>query len=759
MQRVCLILLSVLLCIGNSDAAVRTQNAVTRQQQTAIRQNSAPSARSAVARSATVQPRTSARKSGNKTVVSRAAMPNAKAVSRAATRTTGNKSRAAVSRATTLTANTKTFGDGYNSCRDAYFSCMDQFCANQNENYRRCVCSSRLKEIQSAETKLSQTANSLKDFQSLNIDVVSKTADEVKAMTKASEGESAIKKDTAKSSQTLNNISDILTSSKQKTSTSGTNNDIKSIWSTTDLIGGTDIANLTGESLYNAVHAQCVEIVADSCSSTNLNMVASAYGMYIENDCAVLATNMNNKNIAANASIRDTRHLLQDARLENYNAHNSLSLNDCIAKVRSDITANTACGENYVHCLDATGKYLNITTGEPIYSSDFYQLQNQISLSGDVLKNDKNTLFVNLLNNKRPFAKSTLELCTDNSDEIWDEFLRQSIVEIYQHQQEKIQTVESECLQAVNDCYSKQNNSLKKFSDNSEDISLGQILELSEEMCAEKLTTCSNLYGGGSEGLSLLVSTMASITDASIAQTCPELLDKYVKNICAVESFDSVHTYPYKCRVYAPGESRYAQKEICNSAQINPFAKTNVTNTQTVDVSRAIAYRCPNKSKRYTSCAPTYFLADANGNYCNTRNCATQCAACPEGSVCSGGKSGPQINPQAQILNECGLYYVGSLYQQLVIFALQNCTRPSYDKNVLPESILADVDNAMKDVRYKLIKTLSDECDRLGGIWVDIPWTDDNPADGYHDTTGATLFEPFYNETGTNKLWGYCTSK
>ena len=327
----------------------------------------------------------------------------------------------------------------------------------------------------------------MKDFQDINIDAISKTSAEVKAMGNASEGESAMKKDKSSSATALKNISGVLNDTKQKSLQEPISTNNKAIWGTTDLIGGSDIADLTGESLYNAVHTQCAEIVQASCSASDLKMVSSAYGVYIENDCALLETALTNKKNTTNSSIRSTRHQMQEARLENYNAHNSLSLNDCIAKVREDLTQETACGKDYVHCLDVTGKYLNITTGEPIYSKEFYQLENQISLSGDVLKNSTNSLVLSVLNDKKAFAQKSLDLCTDNSADVWEEFLRQAIVEISQGQLKRIQNVKSECLKVVNDCYLKQKDQIKGFSDNSSEISLGTTLELSEEMCKEKL--------------------------------------------------------------------------------------------------------------------------------------------------------------------------------------------------------------------------------------------------------------------------------
>ena len=776
MRKIYLVFLSALMCICTADAAVRTQKTISRgtAPATSSRQSenvkTSSAARTTITRKTqtnssaknnTDQKRTTSRSAAKKTIVARQSVqPRANAA-----RATLAPRR--VARAGSVNITTKSFDDNYNACRESYFTCMDQFCATQNDTYRRCVCSSRLTEIQNKEKLLSQTADNLQDFHDLNIDAISKTSNEVKSMLTASDGETGIKKDTSNASKTLSNISDVLNKSKKKSlATNGTLDiagNIKSIWATTDLISGSDIANLTGESLYNAVHAQCADIVSQNCRESDLKTIVSAYGMYIENDCSLLASGIDTKMTAANAAIRTTRHNMQDARLENYNTHNSLSVNECITHVRQDMTADSACGKGYVHCLDFSGKYLNSVTGEPIYSADFYQLANQLSISGDVLKNGNNASFVTTLDKKRVFAEQSLNLCSDDADAVWDEFLRQTIVEVYQAQQQRVQNVKTECLQVVNTCYLKQSSDLNEFSDNSSLITLGHTLELSESLCADKLTTCSNLYGGGPEGLSALISTMTGITDQTIAQSCPELLKTFAQNICAVSTNDSGHSYPYGCRTYAPGESMYATQELCNTTLVNPFSRSEILLTKIEDSYNDL-YACKNAVKRYTSCEFNYYLYNPNTldpqtGLCSNTGCfdistAIECHACPAGYICSGNKASPKAIDQT-LYQSCGVYYIGSLYQQLVRYAIQNCTRPSNESYVLPESILADVDTVMKSVQSALKSELSVECSIYDGTWVDIPWQDED-SDGQHDLTGDSLLQEFYSATGTNKLWGYC---
>ncbi|MDR1361115.1 MAG: hypothetical protein LBJ18_02280 [Rickettsiales bacterium] len=498
------------------------------------------------------------------------------ATARAALPATGNRQPATISRAaTTGIAN---LSGGYNACRDAYFTCMDQFCAARDESYRRCVCSSRLEEIKKKERALAQTKEQLQDFKDLNINAIDKTGKEVKAMLSASEGESAVKKDTSASQAQLSGISAVLSSTKSKAlSTAGQLDiagDINQIWSTIDLAAGADILTLSGEKLYNTVHAQCVEFAGESCDSkSTLTMAVSAYGMYIENDCSTLSNALAKQATAAGSSIRQTTREMNVARLENYDAHNSASINSCIARVRTDITSPMACGPDYVHCLDITGQYLNAASGEPIYSPNFYQLETLTSLSGDVLQNQTNRMLVAELERKKEFAKTGLDTCRDLEKDVWNEFMRQAIAEIYQGQQSRIRQVKDECVEIVNVCYDTQSKQLKDFSNVKEQQLLGSRLELSEQMCRDKLEACSNLYGGGTNGMNELLEMTGHTTEQKIAQNCKATLEEYVRDICASPSSDTTHAYPYSCRTRVPGSW---------------FCQSNPTDTSCADQSNSL---------------------------------------------------------------------------------------------------------------------------------------------------------------------------
>ncbi|MBR5354821.1 MAG: hypothetical protein IK122_01700, partial [Alphaproteobacteria bacterium] len=268
---------------------------------------------------------------------------------------------------------------------------------------------------------------------------------------------------------------------------------------------------------------------------------------------------------------------------------------------------------------------------------------------------------------------------------------------------------------------------------------------------------------GGDTGLNILVATMTSITDTTIEQSCTDLLNTFVKNLCAPPINDSSHSYPYGCRAYAPGEARYARVSKCNSTLVNPFSKTNILIQSTYQQTSAQDYlgQCKDYTKIYTSCKYGYYLyaKDSTNPLCYDATHATECRICPGTHICQGGTDTP-TPIQSNLSNDCGEYYIGSLYQQLVRYALQNCRRPSKNadtkENYTPsDSLLADVDGVMNSVRASLVNELSKECTNQSGTWIDIQWTDKN-GDGKHDANGDILLNNFYLLTGANALWGYC---
>lgn len=574
--------------ISSSRSAVRRPSAVASR--SAVKSVSTPSARSAARATIVANTRptaTSVRAASNNVV--RAAVSHTGASNARSAISGLTASRAASARATAVFSDVSKIGGGYASCRDSYATCMDQFCANANDTYRRCYCSTRFTEFRDTEDALDEAKVLLQKFEDNNLNAVDKTAAEVTAMYTATVGEAAIKNDTSGAQSILNEIGDLLSGKKKATTTSNTtslgimsldfSSDIGDVWG--DNSGSSifssgssavDMTSLEGQELYEAAHKQCMSVIGDSCeSSAVLNMSKSAYGIMITQDCNAYEKSVNAKREAVESTVRQAEKYLREARLEEYRAHNSQDVNECIAKVKSAIIADTACGENYKRCLDYSGAYVNQTTGEAIYSPRLFELNNLISLAGangdmDVL--GQNAKFNQFLDDKRKFAATALDTCRDLADVVWTEFKRSALIEIAQAQDELIEDVKSSCVSTMTECYDTQSSALKDF-DNTTAQAAGAISAYAAKaMCQDKVTACAALYGNnttckfdgngallsdaGACGLTELLNYVDVVDNVRVAEGCADAIEGYVEELCTPTSGNK--KFPWDCRLMDMGD-------------------------------------------------------------------------------------------------------------------------------------------------------------------------------------------------------------
>lgn len=531
--------------------------------------------------------------------VGRSATNNSAAMRAAVTKLGKNISRAAKSRATAVFNDVSKIGGGYAACRDSYATCMDQFCANANDTYRRCYCSNRFVNFRKTADSLDQALTMLADFQNTNLDAVDKTAAEVNAMYSASEGEAAIKRDTSASQKMLDDISEILSGKKTyKSSSSSVASsqistgvlDISGLFSfansdgdafsgtgtafdsnTGSLFGSssyTNMSDMEGDDLYNAAHRQCYAIAKNECGGdAAFNLARSAYSILITQDCNIYEKNINAKKESVQNTIRTAEKYLREARLEEYRAHNSADVNACLSRVESAMRQTTACGENYEKCLDYTGLYINMTNGEPVYSKALFDLNNLIKLngSGDVLSANKD--FDDFLESRKMFVTSALDTCRNIADTVWMEFKRTALIQIAQAQDAKIQSVKDSCVQTIADCYNKQTGDLEVLGGEAIAKRTGAISAIAaHDMCRDSVLACAALYGdvngciyddttkkitqnpnsgGGKCGLTSLLEYVNTVDSVRVAQGCEIGLREYAKELCSNDDAD----YPWGCRL------------------------------------------------------------------------------------------------------------------------------------------------------------------------------------------------------------------
>ena len=522
-------------------------------------------------------------------------------------KTLTNVSRAGVARATAVFSDTSKIGGGYSGCRDSYATCMDQFCAIANDTYRRCYCSDRFTEFRDTSDRLDSALQMLADFQSTNLEMVDKTAAEVNAMYAATAGEKAVKKDSSASQKLLDNIDNLL-SGKTSVKSQGLNSlgildfngfgNLGDIWSNTgfsifDTNNDTNMADLEGKALYDSAANQCEAISREVCGSDAMfNLARSAYSIMISQDCNIYEKSINAKKASVEETIRTAEKYLRDARLEEYRAHNSADVNECLAKVESAIRQPAVCGEDYEKCMDYTGKYINSSTGEPIYSTALFELPKLIKLDGSADVLGANPSFEKWLENKKQFATSTLDTCRDVADTVWYEFKRSALIQIAQAQDEKIQQVKDSCVTTIKECYDTQEQALKDLNTTKLRSTNAIATTVARGMCYERVMACAALYGdadgcrydnttrkltvadGKKCGLQSLLTFVDTVDSVKVAEGCETALKKYAHELCDPKIGDDEDiVYPMGCVNVSKAQLRAAmelrRKTFCANDLVN----------------------------------------------------------------------------------------------------------------------------------------------------------------------------------------------
>lgn len=471
-------------------------------------------------RTQTVNSRQSVRVTPKKQTVSRNATTKANIVTNAArtltsrtakqTATTARSGTNVVARATTTETRT---GAAYESCKTAYFECMDQFCQLKSDDYRRCSCSDRVTSLQSARDKLTQAGEQLTTFNE-NLDIVSKTAAQAAAMNTASEGELALTKDKSASKALLTAIMNSIRGDDTKVEHSSLS-DLNSIdlsfdsansFGTADV--GQTIAAYNGQALYSAVYPQCRTAVKANCNDASLQRAVNAYLMAIEQDCNTVQTAITNKQKETHAAIRESSSMLDMARAENHKSHNADDIATCLTNVENAILSEEVCGANYHKCLD-NGEYIDVTTGAPISGVvDFYKLGTMLTFASGrnnkdqkLAQNINNQVFVsNFEKRVKQFAEPALDRCQDDADTVWQEYLNKALLDIYYAQQSKVAEIKQGCFDFVSACYMNgseaMTNAMQELAAAYTTVLKPDTNVINKSLCDNYIASCNNMFDG-----------------------------------------------------------------------------------------------------------------------------------------------------------------------------------------------------------------------------------------------------------------------
>ena len=490
---------------NKNNSSTQTRTATTAKRTTSPRTTiltphttkNTPRGETAIARTATKT--SNARSAINQTPVSRTG---------ASRNMTPIISRTSTNNTSTL-SNTRT-GAEYEQCKNTYFSCMDQFCTLKNDDYRRCSCNDRVFELDKVRDVLEDAGQQLTTFTE-NLTVVGMTAEQATAMRTESEGEAALTDDNSASKALLQAIMNSIRG--EDSTVGGKYSDLNSItiaFDTVNAFGMTDIgqaiAAYNGNALYNAVYPQCRQAVRADCNDASLQRAITAYLMAIEQDCNTVQTAIEETQKQMKSAVREGSAMLDLARIENRQKHNSSDITTCINEVEQAILSEQVCGANYHKCLD-NGEFIDISTGKPIAGvEDFYKLQQLLTFSDGIeaadqrlSKNSSNRKFVhNFETRVKKFAEPALNKCVENADFVWSEYLDKAMLAIYYAQQSKVEEIKQGCFDYVSACYMNGDTAITaamaELTDASNVVLQPDKVALNAQMCTDYVNSCNNMF-------------------------------------------------------------------------------------------------------------------------------------------------------------------------------------------------------------------------------------------------------------------------
>ena len=651
MKKILHIIAVFIVCIGVANAAVRDENATNRTDSTL--QNA-----SRVASSRAVTGRTNTSVSGRTAttpVVSRTAQSNNNISS--PTRTNANTSRVTARSAQTITrtttparaatnrpvttndsartaaAPTKTVsraatidtvsdvitstrtGAEYEQCKSAYFTCMDQFCQLKNDDYRRCSCSNRVFELAEIRETMQDASDQLTVFTE-NLDVVGMTAAQATAMKTASEGENALTSDTSASKQLLQAIMNSIRG--DDASVGGKYSGLNSItlaFDTANAFGTADsgqiIASYNGRNLYDAVYPQCRAAVRADCTDAQLQRAITAYLMAVEQDCNTVQTAIENRQKEIKSAIRESSAMLDLARVENRQAHNSDDMAACLTNVENAILSEEVCGAGYHKCLD-NGEFIDVSTGAPIAGvENFYELGNLLKFADGVDAADQklskvtsNRPFVNnFVNRVKKFAEPALDKCVEIADDVWAEYLDKAMLDIYYAQQSKVAEIKQGCFDFVSACYMNGDTSLTaamaELTGDDAVILQPDKVTLNTEMCTDYIDSCNMMFYEQTDGENIITDYINNRQDTDTLTACRAVVK---------QCFDKFGGTNYE-NFYYPYSGLFR-----TGAALDWFTLYEYTNDGIPDKAKPVS-KCAQQLKNISSCSSPEMMEAAFGGF------------------------------------------------------------------------------------------------------------------------------------------------
>ena len=350
----------------------------------------------------------------------------------------------------------------YRTCRNVFFQCMDELCANKNAQLRRCACSNRVHEFDQVKKDLDKIADRMLDFNERLL-TVAMDKEDAEVIKKATEGELAYH-GTPDRTQSQKILDDIMRKLKTSTEDEDTKRSLAAInlamdyedaFDSIDSMMGASMATKEGDVLFRAALPTCREMAEEICDKAEVKTITSAYQMAIEQDCNTIAKTYTGLQDQARGRVFEAGALLDISRLNNYQGRNADDVLECKRKMMDMLFDPVVCGDNLGKCLDWSGRYINPGTGEAILSEDLWRLSEMINRPTDGstwTRTPGNERFVSFLNAKRKYLEPAMEACEKVEKQAWDAFVEDALPQIRLAQGKKLEEMRLACTGITTKC-------------------------------------------------------------------------------------------------------------------------------------------------------------------------------------------------------------------------------------------------------------------------------------------------------------------
>jgi hypothetical protein len=409
------------------------------------------------------------------------------------------RSAAAPATAASITA----MGAGYRACRETFFNCMDELCANKDAQLRRCACSSRVREFDDTRRRLDDFTGQMQDF-NVNMLTIAMDREDAEAIVRATEGEQAFHRtqDRSESQRILDEIMGRLRSTNEEESLTrglaaiNLSMDVTDAFDSVNMMFGSNIPALEGEALYRAALPICREMAAEVCAPEDIQTVISAYQMAIEQDCNAVHNTLAGLTDRARERVFESGALLDMARLQNFQTRNADDILTCRRKMMEMLSDAAVCGRNLDKCLDWSGRYVDPLTGDPILTENLYRLGEMITrpTGGQTwARTPGNDRFVTFLNSKRRFIEPAMRQCEQIADQAWNAFMEDALAQIRIQQGRKLEEMRQACTGVTAQCLTDTIRSFRDFDARAMSIFGIHSDRTANAICAEVQTACRAL--------------------------------------------------------------------------------------------------------------------------------------------------------------------------------------------------------------------------------------------------------------------------